>query len=385
MRVGLDARFLTHPQFGGFKTYVSGLVEGLAQLDAPIELVLYVDRAGAPELENLGPRFEIRVVSGSLPVVGFAWREQVLLPRAIARDGLDVFHAPCHTAPWWLPTPLVVTVHDMIWHASKRPPGVRRAALHEYYQAATMRAIAKARVLVTISEVSRRALCEALPFIDPSAIVVVHNAPRARFRQVTDAAQRAAVATALRLPPQFILGQASADPRKNLPALLQAFARLPPDLQRDYPLVVVWAHTALMPAARAQCDALAIGDRVQFLHGVTDDELAAIYSMATLFVFPSVAEGFAMPPLEAMICGTPVVMSDHEALVETTGDAALTVDVRNLDELTDAIASMLRDPEVRRDYIERGARCVRRFTWRASASRTVEAYQMAARHRPSDA
>src|SRR5512142_235848 len=121
MRIGIDARFLTHPQPGGFKTYVENLVPALAMVDTKNEYVLYLDRTPGNGCRlPAAPNFGIRVVPGSAPVVGMAWREQVSLTRQAAKDGIELFHAPCLTAPLRLACPLVVTIHDMIWASPER-------------------------------------------------------------------------------------------------------------------------------------------------------------------------------------------------------------------------------------------------------------------------
>jgi glycosyltransferase involved in cell wall biosynthesis len=117
---------------------------------------------------------------------------------------------------------------------------------------------------------------------------------------------------------------------------------------------------------------------VHFLHSVDDSALASIYSMASLFVFPSLAEGFGMPALEAMACGAPVIANDHAAIVETTSDAAWIVDARNIGELAGAIERVLSDERCRQSLVERGSARARLFTWEACARRTIAAYERAA-------
>lgn len=123
MRIGFDARFLTHPQAGGFKTYTENLVSALAAVDRDNEYVLYLDRKpGGRDAVPAAPNFTSRIVPASLPLAGMPWREQVALPRQAARDRIDLLHCPCLTAPLRLACPLVVTIHDMLWLQPQNTP-----------------------------------------------------------------------------------------------------------------------------------------------------------------------------------------------------------------------------------------------------------------------
>lgn len=366
MRVGLDARFLTHPQHGGFKRYVQGLVSGLAALADDHELVLYVDRPPAPG--TVPGRFDVRVLEGRLPLVGMPWREQVLLSRAARRDRLDVFHAPCHTAPLRLAVPLVLTLHDTLWR-TVRPwrPAPRRALLDRYYRAITARAASQAQVILTVSEASRRAIGDALPARHPGSIVVAPNAPWPGFRPGPDA------------PRHGVLALASADGRKNLPALLRAYALVPPDIRRRHPLITVWAHEALAREARHEIVRLGIEAEVRFLQRVDDHALATLYRQTAVFAFPSKAEGFGLPVLEAMACGAPVIASRAPAVVETAGGAALLVDTEDASAFGHALTDVLTDATRRAELSRRGSEHATRFSWERSAGIALQAYARAVR------
>ena len=364
MRIGLDARFLTHPQRGGFKRYVQGLVSGLAALAPDHEIVLYVDRP--PARGAVPTRFQVHVVDGQLPVVGMPWREQVALTRAARRDRLDVFHAPCHTAPVRLAVPLVLTMHDTLWR-TVRPwlPQPRRALLDRYYRVITAGAARRARVILTVSDASRRAICDLLPSRDPRSIVAVANAPWPGFRPGPDGSRSG------------VLALASADARKNLPALLRAYARVPVDVRRHHPLVTVWAHESLTRAARHEAVRLGIEAEVRFLQQVDDHALAALYQQTAAFVFPSTAEGFGLPVLEAMACGAPVIASRDPAVVETAGGAALLVDTDDAAAFGEALRRVLTDAACRTDLSRRGLERAARFSWVDTARVALDAYARA--------
>lgn len=376
MRIAIDARFLTHPQRGGFKTYVQGLVEGLGALSSPHEFIAYVDRPMAEPATPSG--IDVRVIPGSAPVIGMPWREQALLAWALRRDGIDVFHAPCHTAPLLSRVPLVLTVHDMLWEGTRRwRRQVARAALERYYHMVTARAVRRARALLTVSEFSKRAICESLPWLDPSTVVVAHNAPRACFVPVTDQRRLAEARASAGVDGDFVLALASADPRKNLPALLEAYALLPLPMRRQHPLVTVWAHDALAADARRRCATLGIETDVRFVSAVDDPKLAALFSAATIFAFPSLAEGFGLPVLEAMACGAPVVAGLHPAIGEVAGEAGCLVDTADARVLSEAVGRLLTDPARRNDLRHQGLERTKMFSWELAARRAIGAYETA--------
>ena len=161
MKIGIDARFLTHPQSGGFKTYTESLVAALARIDSQNEYILYTDREFGDLVERLNnTKFHGRAVNTRLPSVGVPWREQVSLARHAAKDHLDVFHSPCLTAPLKISCPLVVTIHDMIWafpekysHSESR--SVKRRLMEMYNRIIPKYALQRADVVITVSNASR--------------------------------------------------------------------------------------------------------------------------------------------------------------------------------------------------------------------------------------
>lgn len=380
MRIGIDARFLTHPQRGGFKTYTTHLIAALTRLDAANDYVLYTDRP-LDATSTLPPNFRAEVVPGAAPMVGLAWREQVDLPRRVARDQLDLLHAPCLTAPLRLACPLVVTIHDMIWRfpeefsAGVRLP-LRRRLMAAYYRHLPARAARHATVVITVSEAARASIAEHLA-IPAARIVVTHEGPAPHFRVLAD--RTAVMAQHLQhgVPDGYLLAIGSADPRKNMTRLVEAYAALPAALRALHHLAIVWTHGYLAQEIAAQVATLGVREQVHFLHAVDDVALVQLYNGATLFVFPSLYEGFGLPPLEAMACGAPVAAADNSSIPEIVGDAALLFAARQVDQITGAMHTALVDAPRRADLRRRGLERVRRFSWEACAEQTLRAYAQA--------
>lgn len=379
MKIGIDARFLTHPQAGGFKTYSTYLIEALTRLDSANEYVLYLDRDAGRGPAWLAERnCTLRVIPGDTPLVGMPWREQVQLARAAARDRLDLFHAPCLTAPLHLGCPLVVTIHDMIWHTPPAKPvralGLKRALMARYYQTVPKLAVQRAAAVITVSQAAKRRIVAELG-LQPEQVTVTYEAAGPVFGRMAGETAAARIRQRFGLERGYILAIGSADPRKNIATLITAYGQLPQPLQARHPLVIVWTHSLLSTAMAHLVARLGLAERVRFVQGVSDEELCGLYSLAALFVFPSREEGFGLPLLEAMTCGTPVIAAGNSSIPEIAGDAALLVDAEGAAEMAAAMTALLTGAAQQRDLIARGYRRAAQFSWQRCAAETLDVYQ----------
>lgn len=379
MRIGIDARFLTHPQKGGFKTYTENLILALAGIDKENEYILYLDRQPLQDFPMPNqPNFTFRVVSGVHQIYGMPWREQYSLRRQIKKDRPDLFHAPCLTAPVLLDLPLVVTIHDMIWYYPDRYSGNRlslgkRGLMRWYYQTVPKVAARRANAVITVSEAARQSILKYLR-IDEDRIFVTHEAASSIFRPLEDCRAEHILAK-YQLRSNFILGIGSADPRKNIKTLIRAYALLPEPLRQTYQLAIIYNHKSLASASFQEAEHLGILNHVLFLEEVSDQDLVHLYNMASLFVFPSLEEGFGLPPLEAMACGTPVLAANNSSIPEIVGDAALQFSAENVRELTDLISNVLTNLNLQQDMKKRGIDQAATFSWRNCALETLKIYE----------
>lgn len=380
MRIGIDARFLTHPQPGGFKTYTRNLIAALADIDAKNEYVLYIDRPADQDTPLPDqPNFTTCIVPGSLPLLGMPWREQVGLSRQATRDKLDLLHSPSLTAPLCLTCPSVVTIHDMIWFFPERfskgsPSSGKRKLMGWYYRFVPHFAARRAAALLTVSQAAKESIVRHLG-LPPSQIFVTHEAAGHIYRRVDDPEKIEALRQKHNLVSDFILAIGSADPRKNIATLVRAYALLPTFLQEQYQLAIVWTHNLLAADLAEQIEALDINSRLQFLERVSDEELVLLYNAASLFVFPSLYEGFGLPLLEAMACGTPVVAANNSSIPEIVGEAALLIEAEDTEAMAGTIARVLVDEILRTVLIEKGLKRAASFSWTKCARQTVAVYR----------
>lgn len=382
MKIGIDARFLTHPQLGGFKTYTENLITALAEVDTDNDYVLYLDRSPDynTKLPNR-PNFTSHVVPGLLPLLGMPWREQIGLARQAARDKLDLLHSPSLSAPLRLTCPLVVTIHDMVWFfperfSNGRRWSAKRELMEWYYRLVPQFAARQAAVILTVSQAAKESIVHHLG-IAADKVRVTYEAPSPIYRPVDDAQQIEAVRHKYKLTSEFILAIGSADPRKNLTTLVQAYALLPTTLREWYKLVIVWPHHFLATELAEQVDKLELTSHVQFLKQVTNEDLVLLYNAASLFVFPSLQEGFGLPPLEAMACGTPVVTANNSSIPEVVGDAALLVEAEDIEGMADMMAHVLTRETVRTRLVEKGLKQAARFSREECARQTIAGYRQA--------
>ena len=296
--------------------------------------------------------------------------EHVRLRRRL--EGFDVFHAPGYVAPARMPVPLVLTVYDLV--ALRHPELAKWTNVRHYRRRMPPAARRAARVIVPTQCVARQVV-EHLG-VARERVRVVPLAVDEKLRPPSQQ-ERSRVRVRYDLPHAFLLFVGNIEPKKNLATLLRAFAQLRAD-GLPHELVIAGKPAWKCRRTLRLPEDLGVQDAVRLLGYVDEWDLAGLYGASELFVFPSLVEGFGLPPLEAMACGTPVVTSDAEALVETTADAAEHAPAADPGELADAIRRVLGDPARRARLRAAGAERAAQFTWARTAEMTRTVYREAA-------
>jgi glycosyltransferase involved in cell wall biosynthesis len=365
VRIAIDARKL-HDY--GIGTYVRNLLRHLARLDSVNEYVVVCRPDDREHISTLGANF--RPILETAPT--YSVREQYRLPLDLRREHPQVFHAPHYVLPPLTPCRSVVTIHDVI-HL-RFPEYLPNRLAHAYARGVIWAAIRRSTRILTVSEASKRDL---LRFFNVSAakIEVIPNAIDERFGVPPSDEEVALVQERYQLRSPFLLYAGNIKPHKNIERLIEAFADLRRRGLEDVKLLIIGDHVSRYPALRRAVHRCKLHRHVRFFGFVPDRMLAVLYRLADVFVFPSLYEGFGLPPLEAMASGTPVVTSDLSALPEVVGDAALLVDPYDTQAIADALERVLKDPALRRDLIERGLTRAREFSWERSVQRIREVYQ----------
>lgn len=364
MRIALDARKLFD---GGIGTYIRGLLSAFARDPRGDAFTALVDPRDAGRVRWPGPVAERAAAAGK-----YGLAEHWVVPRAARDAGAGLLHAPHYTLPLLWRGPAVVTIHDLIHlrFPHFHPPG---AALYARVVAGS--AAARARVVLADSEFTRRDVIERLGARADKVRVVPLAAPEGLV--APEPATVEAFRAARRLPRDYVLYVGARKRHKNLGLLLRALATIPAASRP--PLVLSGDPWPAGDAHARLAASLGVAKQVHFA-GATHDEssLAALYAGAALYAHPALCEGFGLPPLEAMACGTPVLSSDAASLPEVVGDAARLLPPANSEAWAEAITTLLGDDEARNALVERGRERVARFSWAKTAELTRRAYADAA-------
>jgi glycosyltransferase involved in cell wall biosynthesis len=373
VRIAIDARKLHD---FGIGTYVRNLLKYLARIDRDTEYVLLCKPQDVETVAAVGPNFRALAESAR----PYSVAEQFMVPARLLTTRVNLLHEPHYVLPPLVPCRAVVTIHDCI-HLMF-PQYLPNRMAYAYARASLWAAARRAERILTVSESSK---ADILRFCNVPAdrIIVVHNAIDDRFSvpPAREAVQR--VRERYQLDGPFALYVGNIKPHKNLERLIDAFDLVRRSGFERLELLIIGDQISKYPRLRRAVDKHKLHKHVRFLGFVHDDTLAALYRLATVFVFPSLYEGFGLPPLEAMASGTPVVVSNRSALPEVVGDAAVLVDPYSATSIAEGIERVLSDASLRQGLVERGLARAREFSWEASVRRIHEVYMDVASVRSS--
>ncbi|HEY4707269.1 MAG TPA: glycosyltransferase family 1 protein [Thermodesulfobacteriota bacterium] len=365
MRIGINALFLLPGKVGGSEVYLRNLVRSMARVAPENEYLLYVNRESAGLLGAEGIReVQCNVAAESRPMR--ILYEQTMLPILARRHGLDALLSAGMTAPFFCPVTSVLTVYDL-QHVNE-PQNFNRWYLL-FLKTIISLSARSAKSVLTLSEKSRRDIVRVYGLSPERVAVTYLAADRSVFYRRSEA-EIASLKEKYGLPEEFILYIASSLPHKNYERLLCAFAEVRRKMP-DIKLVLIGARDYGHEAIRARIASLGLSDGVLFLGWLPFEEIPVIYSAASLFVFPSLHEGFGIPVLEAFASGTPVVCSRIEPLDEVAGDAALFVDPLSADAIAEGILRVLGDSQLKDALRAKGLKRAGEFSWERTASRTL--------------
>jgi glycosyltransferase involved in cell wall biosynthesis len=398
LRIAIDTRRVAD---FGIGTYIRNLVRALARIDDRNQYQLITTGTAVAELSGLPQNFQTVAFAGGKkePLAGLA---QVRYGFFLRNLDADLFHIPLNSVPLLMPKPYLVTIHDMSTLLFAGQLGYANRLRHFFLR----RGLIRADRVIAVSMATCRDV-ETVLGIPASRMRVVYNAPDPIFHSAAVMAQaqgeesgppggsRGTLRMDIpgRYPPEiqrvldryrihypFLLYVGRTNPQKNIPRLVEAFAVLRGEIQdhsfyRDLRLLIIGDEISRYPALRHAVIQSRVEDSVRFLGFVPIDTLRAFYQAAAAFVFPSLYEGFGLPPLEAMACGTPVVSSSVSSLPEVVGDAAEIVNPENVFDIARGMREVLLNHALRVRLVERGFEQARRFSWERTAQQVLDAYE----------
>lgn len=364
MRIGYDVTPLGE-RMSGVGTYTLQLLLGMAEAEPTHEFLLLSNRTGHHAQLAAGPPLR----DAWAPFPSRALWMQLALPRRLSSLAPDICHYPNSIAPLRSPCPYVITVHDMTLSTMPGHHPWRKQLLVRPLIPLVARRAAR---VIAVSEQARREIVRLLR-IPAERVSVIYEAPAAIFRPAA-AAEQARVRAAYGLDGPFVLYVGTLEPRKNLVRLIQAWHRLRQAGAIEHRLVIVGAAGWQYAPIYSEAARLGAADLI-FPGYVPLADLPALYSAADAFAFPSLSEGFGLPVVEAMACGTPVLISDTPALAEVAGPAALRVDPRSVDSIADGLGRLLGDAALHERLRAEGLARAASLSWLRAARETLVVYR----------
>jgi glycosyltransferase involved in cell wall biosynthesis len=370
MRVAIDIRKVN--EFG-VGTYIWNLVRNLAALDAKNDYLLLGSNRNFHELGPLPPNFKHLYQ----PDGDTFWQNHCAIPMCLRKNHLDVVHVPHHEAPVMVPSRLVVTVHDCV-HLLFPPDDASKFQNYRTYLK-TKKVVKSARHIVAVSESTKDDLINIFK-LPQSKISVVYNALDERSAHDHTPEERRQVLERYQLKDPFVLFSGKIRPHKNVHRLIEAFAVLKMELSDDeryqnLKLIIIGDELSKHQYLRLTVVRSGVQDHVRFFGFVPHPILRVFYQSAVLFAFPSLYEGFGLPPLEAMANRTPVIASNTSSMPEVLEDAAVLVNPENVFDIARGMKAILTDDALRQRLIQKGVEQVAKYSWRLAAEQVIDTYQ----------
>jgi len=356
MKIAIDIQ-TTLGQPTGFGFYVSNLIETLRKNKSEHEFVLI-----RPETQkdfSTPQRF---------------WWDQVTLPRRARSEGADLLHQPCFSAPFIFRGPVVVTIHDIISILFPENIPFASRMFYSYWMPFSYR---KATRIITISQSTKRDIEKVLK-IPGEKISVIPLAVDEKFKEKVSEAKIKEVRDKYSLPEHYLLHIGTLEPRKNLEFLIEVFHEVIKQKENSNLYLVIsgkkgWYYEGLFKRVKE----LKLGNRVIFTGDLAEEDKAAVYRGARIFTFPSIYEGFGLPPLEAMASGVPVISSNTSSMPEVIGEAGVLISPKDKNAWVKAITQVNSNDTLRHEMILKNVEQVEKFSWAKTAQRTIDVYDLA--------
>lgn len=367
--IGIDARVLFMPMMKGMGFYLQNLLENFITLDKENSYILYYDTRQNVKLRTLNsPNFSVKGISIRSGDSFHSW-EQVRLPIELSRDKIDILHSPANTSIFASRCPRICTVHDTILQELEK-----KGFDNFYFNRFIPFSLRRAKKIITCSIYSKQKINKLLN-IPEEKIEVIPNGVSSIFKKINDKEAISKVKRKYAIEGEYIFNVGGESPWKNVSNLILAYKLLVSKSSIKQKIVIAGIRTkSIAENHLKEIAELGLSDRAIILGYVSEQELVHLYNGAEIFVYPSLNEGFGLPPLEAMACGIPVVASNKASIPEVVGDAAILVDATNESAIAKGIGLILNNAALKDKLRDLGTKRCSRFTWQQTAKKTLQLY-----------
>tara|TARA_B100000315_G_scaffold179848_1_gene168674 strand:- start:837 stop:1955 length:1119 start_codon:yes stop_codon:yes gene_type:complete len=365
MKLGFDARCLIGQQTGVGR-YLSNLVSNmLITEDRKNDYILYVSDSD----NNQMFKHNSSILMKELKSPTLLWKH-IRLPISLAIDKVDLVHSPSYTAPLMTSCKSVVTIHDVIY--ANHPEWCSKRQYLRFKHLVRIAAKYSDAVIVDSNATRREVL--HLTEVPEHKIHVIYLAADSIYHPIKDENKYEYLQDKYKFKGNYVLFVGSIHPRRNIHRFLKAFSILKKEKQIPHKILLTGLVLDYNKELGNLIESLNLIDCVKQLGFIPDEDLIGLYSFADLFIYPSLYEGFGLPVIEAMACGTPVITSNISSLPEVSGDAAVLVDPYNIQEMAEAMGNILSSSTLREKLIEKGFERVKHFHWEKTAKETLNVY-----------
>ncbi len=373
MKIGIEAQRISRKKKHGMDIVAIELIIKLQVIDKVNEYIIFMkddeDNGVIKETAN----FKIvRIKSAPYPY----W-EQVLLPIEIKKYNLDLLHCTSNTAPLFTNTPVVITLHDIIYLEKLNfTKGTLYQIFGNFYRRWNVpQVVRKAAKILTVSNYEQARIVQHFN-LQSNQVTTVYNGVSDTFSRVKSPDVLKAIKLKYNLPDEYVFFLGNTDPKKNVEGVMNALSILRKKNSLNFRLLMLDIDKTYLQSIAIKIGDLQILDYITFCGYIPNHELPAIYSMAKAFLYPSLRESFGIPMVEAMACGVPVITSNTSSMPEVSGDAAVLVDPFNPEDIANALINLLGNETLKKELVLKGIERAKAFSWQNNALKTLDIYKI---------
>jgi glycosyltransferase involved in cell wall biosynthesis len=372
MNIAIDATSIPRNKTG-VGVYLVNLINEISNLDANNSYYIFVQSDDVDSFNIEKDNFHLIIIDSNKYRKVFLrlfW-EQIILPKKLKEYDIDILHSPHYTSPVFTKVSRVVTFHDMTFYTLPKVHTFFKRLLFKIYMKISSKIADK---IVTVSESTAKDV-EKILDVSSNKTCVTYNAKKDMYKPINNQENIVEVCSKYNIRDNYVLFVGTLEPRKNIKTLIKSYSKLIKEINKEIKLVVVgkkgWMYKEIFELMRS----LGIDNQVIFTGFADLEDLPYLYNGAEVFVYPSIYEGFGIPVLEAISCGTPTITSNVSSMPEVIGDAGITVNPNDVDELKDAIKRIIEDDDLKEQFRKQGIEQAKKFTWKNCAKDTLQVYK----------